>query len=417
MTSFNVDGYQNAVLGSRGVRLKTVNELFLYASGGLFAKIVNRPPEDALKKGFTITGDEEDEIDAEIDRLKLLPALIEAVQWARLTGGAAIVPLIDDGGALDMAVNFERIRKIEDLRVYSASEISLHGAVYDDPSRPEYGQPQFYEIKSKTSFIVHESRLIPIAGRKLPRILDSGNIPWIGKSIIERPYQCILDYDQAHKWAMSILERKQQSVYAMKGLAEMIANEQEPAVQKRITLVDSARSILNTVAVDSEDEYTIISSDLGGVNALIEQFEVKLAAECGIPVTLLFGRSPGGQNATGEADFNGYYDMLDGIRSKQMQPALEKLIALIIAQHGITTKPEQWAIDWPSLTQISEAEQADIDNKRASTLLTTAQALDAASQTGAIGEKDAERYLAQNGLFGMTQEESDSEAAQYAEET
>lgn len=416
MTSFNLDGYQSAVLSSRGLRLKTVNELFLYASGGLFARIVDRPPEDAIKKSFAIIGDENNEIDAEIDRLKLVPALVKAVQWARLTGGAAIIPLIDDGGALDMPVNFERIGKIEDLRVYSANEISLYGTVYEDPSRPEYGQPQFYEIKGRTSFIAHESRLIPISGRKLPRVLDGGNIPWIGKSIVERPYQCILDYDQAHKWAMSILERKQQSVYAMKGLAEMIANEQEPAVQQRITLVDSARSILNTVAVDSEDEYTIINSDLVGVNALIEQFEVKLAAESGIPVTLLFGRSPGGLNATGKADFDGYYDMLDGIRSKQMQPALEKLIALIIAQKRITTKPEQWSIEWPPLTQISEAERADIDNKRANTLLVTAQALDAASQTGAIGEADAVRYLEQNGLFGMNQEGSDHEAAQYAAE-
>src|SRR3546814_6893172 len=48
-----------------------------------------------------------------------------------------------------------------------------------------------------------------------------------------------------------------------RSLAEAIAAEMEATIRKRVEMVDAVRNALNGVAVDSEDDYQILSSDMG----------------------------------------------------------------------------------------------------------------------------------------------------------
>ncbi|KAG1232799.1 hypothetical protein G6F68_019096 [Rhizopus microsporus] len=73
-------------------------------------------------------------------------------------------------------------------------------------------------------------------------------------------------------------------------------------------MVDAARNALNGVAVDSEDDYQILSSDMGGVKDTLAEFQISVAAEAGYPVTQLFGRSAAGLIATGDGDLEGFYN-------------------------------------------------------------------------------------------------------------
>lgn len=166
MKQFRLDNYQSAVLGSRmtKARVTSVSAPFLYAQGGIFARIVDAPADKAMAGGFTVAGDD-GTIQNEIDRLKVIATVADALRWARLYGGACIVPVVSDNKSLSEPLDYQRLERIEELRVYHIDQISISGSLYSDATKPNFGQPERYEVHTTGgSFIVHESRVIPLAG-------------------------------------------------------------------------------------------------------------------------------------------------------------------------------------------------------------------------------------------------------------
>ncbi|MBB2918322.1 phage portal protein [Cupriavidus alkaliphilus] len=422
-----LDGYESALLGRRAgvspVLARTAVEL--YALGGLYGRVVDLPADKAVSRGVEIKGDEDSVVTNELDRLKVLPALADSLRWSRLTGGAAIVVVADDGGMLRAPLDIARLDTIEELKVFDLDDVSPTDQRYSDPTKPNFGMPEVYQVRTQASgsvnaeFYVHETRLIPVPGDPLPRrIAAIKGVPWAGRSAITRAYQTISDYSQSLRWALGILERKQQAIYGMKGLAELIQAQLEDIVQKRIALVDSARNILNTVAIDSEDEYRIEDTNVAGVRDIVNEFQIALSADTGIPVTLLFGRSPAGQNATGDADFSTFHDVVEGLQRNKAGPALERLVALILAQRSVTTKIEQWSIFWPPLESPTEKEQADVRKTNADAAAAEANALNTLAGAGMVSEEEGREYLIAEGKYGLDNDAGDARAAaQYATQT
>ncbi len=411
--TFRQDGYMDAVLGANGlatvVGAMAVSDAAMYAEGGLPARVIDLPADNAVKGGVSITGDNDGVVLAELERLKVLPLLADAVRWSRLSGGGCLLLIADDGGLLPAPLNVSRLDSIEQFRVFDINDVKVDRS-YNDPTQANYGQPEIYRVTVRgagTQVLVHESRLIELPGDPLPAGMKQDSIPWRGRSAAARAFRRIRDYIEATGLAREILRRKQQAVHKMKGLAQAVAANQEDAVQKRLTMVDQARGIRNSVAVDAEDDYDIRDSNVGGVNQLLQEFQIALSAESGIPVTLLFGRSPGGQNATGDADFEGYYNLVAQLRSLRMQPALERIISLICAQNTLSGKtPDNWKVVWAPLKQLTEKEQADVDKTKAEALKIESEAIFAATGTSGLTEDEARSYLRTRGLFGLEPDDS-----------
>jgi len=425
--AFNADGYESAVLGVRtlqAAQLVLANDLQLYAEGGIYGRVVDMPADATVARGVEIEGDDDGSIAAELDRLKALPMLADGIRWARLTGGAAIVVVTDDSGSLEAPLDPANLAQVQELRVFDLTDIDAPDRRYGDARQPNYGRPEVYRVRTDAAgggpgiFRVHETRLIPIPGDPLPRRLRPQGIPWAGRSAVARPFAAIRRYTEGLRLALEVLKRKQQGVYRMQGLAEAIEAGLESVVQKRIDLVDVARGLLNTVAVDGEDDYSLQDMQLGGIKDLIGEFQVALSVETGIPVTILFGRSPAGQNATGEADFEGYYDLVEDYQRNRAGPALERLVSLILAQRAVTTRPENWSIKWPPLRSPTAKEEADIRKTSADAAKVEMDALNAAMDAG-LSEDEARAYLTENRLYGLEPEKDDGRAtaAQYAAQT
>ena len=69
----------------------------LYEGNGLFAKIIDRPAEEAVKHGFDINyGDQDimEYVEDRMDQLDLEDKFATAEKWARLYGGAHIFKLV-----------------------------------------------------------------------------------------------------------------------------------------------------------------------------------------------------------------------------------------------------------------------------------------------------------------------------------
>ena len=99
--------------------------------------------------------------------------------------------------------------------------------------------------------------MIAVGGEPIPsrHTHNTTRLPWVGRSVLEACYKDIIRYEQGLEWSLRLLERKQQAVYNMGGLAEMFREGDEDAVIKRINLVDMVRGNLNTIVVDKEDTY------------------------------------------------------------------------------------------------------------------------------------------------------------------
>lgn len=369
MNTFNQDGYADA-LGLNQFRKTQINsttllDLSLYELGGLAARVVDMPADAAISRSIEIQGDQDDAISNEIERLKILPALADMVRWSRFFGGAVMVLLTDDGARLSEPLEPSRIAHIDEVRVFDLSQISPTANRYSDPTKPNYGRYSSYRLNIGTiagsldsQVEIHESRLLFMGGDSLPERLKNG-LHWIGRSAVRTVYPKIRDYQKSLIWASLILERKQQAVHKMTGLSLAIESGLESKIRERINLVERSRSILNGVAVDSEDDYNILNADLSGIVDVLDEFKVAISADVNIPVAILFGQSAKGMNATGASDFESYYDLVESIQQHKIKPVLEKLIELLMFQKHI--KPfENWKIKFPSLNTPTDKEIAEV---------------------------------------------------------
>ncbi|WP_454703444.1 phage portal protein [Achromobacter pestifer] len=425
----NQDGFLSALLGPGmlGAAMTgfcDLDDIAMYAQGGLPARVVDMIPDTAVSRGVEITGD--DRVGAELDRLKALPALADAWRWARLTGGGAIVVIAKDGRALREPLNLEGLDRLEELKVFTLDDVSATEKRYSDPNQANFGMPELYRVRTQTpgavaaEFFVHESRLIEVPGDPLPAKLNRKGIPWAGRPAVIRTYSAIRRYSEGLRWALRLLEKKQQAVHKMKGLVDAIVAQQEQAVRQRVEMTDSVRNALNGVAVDSEDDYLILSTDMGGVKDTLAEFQIAVAAEAGAPVTQIFGRSAAGLNATGDGDLEGFYNTVAMGRAVKVTPALERLVSLIRAQRSLAGsgegQGEAWSITWPPLKPATAKEEAEIRKANAEAQAREMDALSAAVDNG-LSQDQAFQYMKQEGLYGLIPDAGGESATSYAAST
>ncbi|NBI43448.1 DUF1073 domain-containing protein [[Haemophilus] felis] len=363
--NFNQDGYSEALgLNEQRTRNRILLDFTRYEQGGLFSNVVDIPADAAISRGIELENDEDNTLLYEIERLAFLPQVANAVRWSRLFGGAVMV-LITDDGLLNEPLNTARITKISELRVFGLDQISPSSQRYLDPKKSNFGQYQSYFVQLNNAQVeIHESRMLFISGDSLPEKAKNG-IHWKGRAIT-RVFEKVALYEDALHLSNEILRRKQQPVHKMKGLATAIANGLEETIRSRVSMVEKGRNSLNAVVVDLEDDYTIINADLGGVVDILDELKVAISADTKIPVSILFGQSAKGMNATGENDLESFYDLIEGIQQNKIKPALEKLLELVALQKHVKANND-WAITFPSLKTPTAVEIANVEKVKADT--------------------------------------------------
>ena len=130
----------------------------LYESNGIFAKIIDRPSEESLKHGLDIDfGDEtiSEYVEERLDDLDFEDKFATAEKWARLYGGAIIVMLCDDGGALEEPLDWDKVTTIEELRVFDRSVVQedftgyFRFNVFGATGKPiPQEEPMYYRVNS-----------------------------------------------------------------------------------------------------------------------------------------------------------------------------------------------------------------------------------------------------------------------------
>ena len=103
-------------------------------------------------------------------------------------------------------------------------------------------------------------------------------------------------------YSIRLLERLSMVTYKMKNLANVLSTaDGDDTVLQRMEMLDLARNLLNMVFIDADGEDVGIQSlSVAGVKDILDNACAMLSAVSHIPQTRLFGRSPAGENATGE---------------------------------------------------------------------------------------------------------------------
>ncbi|TPW26022.1 DUF1073 domain-containing protein [Pararhizobium mangrovi] len=130
-----------------------------YRSNWMVRKAVDIPAFDMLREGWTWKADEEvvGKIEAEEKRLNVVGRIREALKYARLFGGAAL--LVSDGtGDYSRPLEPRRVGKggIQFLKVIDRYHLQS-GEIETDPLAANYLEPKFYHLSgtSRGLVIIH----------------------------------------------------------------------------------------------------------------------------------------------------------------------------------------------------------------------------------------------------------------------
>lgn len=352
------------------------------------SRIVRAVPEEALRRGFSVAcGDPnvESEIKRSLDDLHVLRKITEAWTWARLFGGAALFIGADDGRDPSLELDTKNIRAIRFVTVLDKREM-YPAKWFSDPLSPYFGEPETYRfVRSGAggtdSREVHATRIVRFDGAVTSRRRRQQNNSWC-ESELQRIISKLREFNGNSAAASTLLQDASQGVFKIKDLMTLIAQNKQDTVRKRLQLMDMARGVARAIMLDAdgEDFQRVESGIATGMADLVDKSFLLLAGAAEIPVTILFGQAPAGLSATGDSDIRWFYDRLDSARTNNVQPRLERIVRMFLrAQNGPTggVEPEAWTIKWPSLYQLTDAEQADLRAKQATidTQYITAQVL------------------------------------------
>lgn len=397
----------------------------LYEGNGLFTKIIDRPAEEAVKHGLDIDfGDKNISkyVDDQLDSLGFEDKFATAEKWARLFGGSIIVMLVDDGRGLEEPLDWNSLRSIEELRVFERAIVqpdytSMYHFHFLDTMKysRRFDEPEHYHVYSMYGyFTVHRSRCLVFRNGRLPEQTTDAIYRHWGIPEYVKIKRALRECITSHENGVKLLERCVQPIYKMKNLANLLSTvDGEGNVLRRLQIIDMARSILNSIAIDADaEEYSFESFTLSGVKDVLESTCNMLSAVTDIPQTILFGRSPAGMNSTGESDMENYYNMVENIQKQNMKANARIVLDLILRQGVFSGKIIQlpkYKVKFAALWSLSETEKAGIEQTKAQTEYTKAQTMQLYMDSNVLDPVEIRKSLFNEGIFSVKEDIADDQ--------
>ncbi|WP_419542665.1 DUF1073 domain-containing protein [Negativibacillus massiliensis] len=376
-----------------------------YQYNGLFSKIIDRPAEEALKHGIEYNISDQtlaDFLDDALDRLDWEEKATTAIRWARLFGGAVIVMLLDDGRGLEEPVNWQDIRSVEELRVYERA------IVQPDPNCYLTGKAEYFDISSTYGgfFRVHRSRCLVFKNGSLPEYAAPQQYFYWGLPEYVRIRRDLSIALHTHQSAANMIDKSVQPVYKQRGLQSTLAGpDGDDQVLKRLLVLDASRGMMNSVAIDMDGEdYSFQTFQLSGASEILESTYSLLSAVTCIPQTILFGRSPSGENATGESDLENYYNFVEGIQKRMLKKNIRTLLKAVVqagVYDGSIAESQTIKPTFKPLWSLSEAEQATVELSKAQRAQATAQTAQLYIDMQVLQPDEVRQALARDGTLNI----------------
>jgi phage-related protein (TIGR01555 family) len=326
--------------------LETINAL--YCGDGIYKSVVDIVAKDLFAKPFELPADQKGALTPIISRLNVVGTLIEATKRARLEGGALIQLNFTGAGPLssesplvgrrnDPAWKVRPSIGLESLTVISLSQIALNSTDFiQDASSANYGKPASYNVQIPYggTYTLHASRAIEVRSpATLPYLVQgmAGDLrsSYFGISVLEECYDALENISLLPKTLVQLISEFGITQYTLSNLEQIVVMGDKDSLQTRMENIHMQKNVIRGVLLGKGEEAHSFSPAVTGLADLIDRSMYLASAQTHIPQTRLFGRSPAGENATGESDLVQYSGFLaQEQQSMLIQPISDLLWAI-----------------------------------------------------------------------------------------
>lgn len=340
-----------------------------YRTSWLPRKIIDIPALDSCRawRAWQAKNGQIEKIEAEEKRLNVQAKVLEARKKARLFGGAALYIDLGDDASQELKPEAVKPGGIRFLTVLSPRQLQP-GELETDPLSPLYNRPKTYSLVSGTNgqTIIHPSRLVIFYGNELPdHDLTSGAAFAWGDSVLTSVMEAVKQADATAANIASLIFEANVDVVTMEGLMAYVGTpDGERKVTDRYRIAATGKAINRMLILDGKEKYERKGASFQTLPDLMDRFFQNVSGAADIPMTRLFGQSPGGLNASGESDLRNYYDRIASGQSLEMQPAMRLLDECLI-RSATGQRDADIHYVWNPLWQMSEKEKADIFKTKA----------------------------------------------------
>ncbi len=395
------DSFANFLIGFGGWKDKLVHQHWSFTqlditqlenafrSDWIARKIVQLPAFDSCRawRQWQADPDQIEKLEQAEKDFALQLKLLGAIEKARLYGGCAMILGVNQGRFND-ELDIEAVGKgdLKFIHVVERWMISAGPRVLDITS-PWYGEPSYYlrsnfvtpdppgdvenigkqmvlkGYKPGEAIFIHPSRVIRLIGHEYPDLERSQDC-W-GDSVLQPVAEAVKAVGLISSAFANVISDMKLDVIKVPGLtAKMATDESTSNVIRRFSEANAAKSVLNALLLDKEEEWERLQVHLGGMDKMLETYLLICAGAADIPMTRLLGQSAAGMNATGESDIRNYYDKLASEQAVRLTPTIQRLDEVLI-RHVFGDRDPDIHYDWRPLWQMDEKEKAAIAYQKA----------------------------------------------------
>ncbi len=348
----------------------------LWRGDDIAKRVIELRPRDRMRRGFEIKLDIEDGKEVAEDLMALLEHMqfnrkfVMAGQQENAYGGSAMFPVINDGEEdLSLPLNEDKITIPSAIHIFEPRMLQPIDWT-DDPLDPNFAKPSVWRLvpigvrgNAFTGMQIHHTRLVIFPGIRVSIEQPIGAQMGWGDSGLTPMRDVLRDYNLSWSSAVALLQDMAQGVFKMSGLAQLVSTDRDDEVERRIMIMDAMRSMIRSMVIDKDDDFSRIQTPMTSMPEILQQFCTRLAAAADMPVTKLMGQSPAGMNATGESDITIYDDSVEAWGDEHM-PQLERAVricAILPVDGPLKGKePENWSAEYRPLRQPTEMEMASL---------------------------------------------------------
>lgn len=334
----------------------------LYTQSWIGRKVVDIPVDDAMRNGVILEHDDPQVVAAveqKMTDMKLHKKIDSLIKWSRVFGSSVLVVVAGDDDIKEPPrLGINDLSNFAVLDRFEVSGMSLNM----NPLSKDYMRHERYLVSASGE--VNKERVFKCDGVETTNWTKQKMNGW-GLSIYEAGFDTIQTSQSSTDLINNLLYVSNVDYYKIKGLNDALEDGNDALVQKRIEVAQNMKSILNGVALDSDDDYLNVAKNFGGLNEINMGMLAIVSGAFDIPLTRLLGKSSDGMNATGEGDLKNYYDMVASLQMSDIKDAYEWALRFISLD--LFGDDKKLTVSFPPLFQMSEQQRADLNLKNAQT--------------------------------------------------
>lgn len=349
----------------------------IYVEHGIVATLVDLPVDDGFRGGVEaicdeLSQDQVEDLNYRLERDNIIRDFKQALKWARLFGGGALLIINDEDPATEFDVN--KVKQGDEIKFKPVDMWELYygqSKMKEGVLDPGYllKHPDFYDYYGHK---VHASRVLRFEGKEAPSLVRPKLRGW-GVSVLETVVRSYNQYLKSVNLSFEVLDEFKVDYFKIDGFnTTLLTPGGTDKALKRAQLVNMQKNYQHAVTMDVKDDFGTKQLNFSGIAEIMREIRMQIAADLRMPLTKLFGISAAGFNS-GEDDIENYNAMIETeIRSKSL-PELLKVVEICCAMwYGYV--PEVLKIDFAPLRVLSADQEETIKTSKLQRVMTAMQA-------------------------------------------